>query len=443
MKRAGYIALIIGIALIIALVSYQGAGDVASAIAAASWGLVVVILVRLVPIALDGYVWRLLFLEGHRPPVATALWARWIGEAINTLVPAFQVGGAVVRSRLMIMRGVPGRIAGASVVVDLTLSTLTQLLFTLVGVGLLLAHYGNNDIAKGVGAGVAGGFVVVALLCAFQHRGLFGAAIGLVARLAKGRAWDDAIGGAHALDGAIRDLYRRRWLLAANATGQLAAWTLGAAEIYAALYFMGYKVTIADALLLESLIIATRTAAFFVPGALGVQEGVFVLLGGVIGLGPEVALALSLIKRVRELAIGVPGLFAWQIAEGKNLIARTAARRPAPPPASSRRSCESGGQDPSAPNNQLSGRIGPHCGSLGGRPRASTRGGTPRSNQGRNHDHRCGEIRGRPTRTPLQVRLSRRGLRRRSLFSGQRRVVRAGRALASAEGPALVSCPGP
>ena len=355
MKRAGYIALIVGIALIIALVSYQGAGDVASAIAAASWGLVVVILVRLVPIALDGYVWRLLFLEGHRPPVATALWARWIGEAINTLVPAFQVGGAVVRSRLMIMRGVPGRIAGASVVVDLTLSTLTQLLFTLVGVGLLLAHYGNNDIAKGVGAGVAGGFVVVALLCAFQHRGLFGAAIGLVAQLAKGRAWDDAIGGAHALDGAIRDLYRRRWLLAANATGQLAAWTLGAAEIYAALYFMGYKVTIADALLLESLIIATRTAAFFVPGALGVQEGVFVLLGGVIGIGPEVALALSLIKRVRELAIGVPGLFAWQIAEGKNLIARTAARRPAPPPASSRRSCESGGPGPERPEQSTVG----------------------------------------------------------------------------------------
>ena len=290
---------------------------------------------------------------GRRSP--PALWARWIGEAINTLVPAFQVGGAVVRSRLMIMRGVPGRIAGASVVVDLTLSTLTQLLFTLVGVGLLLAHYGNNDIAKGVGAGVAGGFVVVALLCAFQHRGLFVAAIGLVARLAKGRAWDDAIGGAHALDGAIRDLYRRRWLLAANATGQLAAWTLGAAEIYAALYFMGYKVTIADALLLESLIIATRTAAFFVPGALGVQEGVFVLLGGVIGLGPEVALALSLIKRVRELAIGVPGLFAWQIAEGKNLIARTAARRPAPPPASSRRSCESGGPGPERPEQSTVG----------------------------------------------------------------------------------------
>ncbi len=322
MKRAGYIALIVGIALVIGLVCYQGAGDVAGAIAAAGWGLIAVILVRLVPIALDGYVWRLLFPENHKPSVATALWARWIGEAINTLVPAFQVGGALVRSRLMIMRGIPGRVAGASVVVDLTLSTLTQLLFTLVGAGLLLAHYGNSDIAKGVGAGVAAGFLVVAALCVFQHRGLFGALMGMLARIARGRAWDNAIGGAQALDAAILDLYRCRWRLTANAAGQLAAWTLGAAEIYAALYFMGYEPSIADVLLLESMIIATRTAAFFVPGALGVQEGVFVLLGTVVGLGPEVALALSLIKRVRELVIGVPGLVAWQVAEGRNLLAR-------------------------------------------------------------------------------------------------------------------------
>ena len=321
-----------------------------------------VVLVRLVPIMLDGYVWRLLFLEGHRPPVLTALWARWIGEAINTLVPAFQVGGAVVRSRLMIMRGVPGRIAGASVVVDLTLSTITMLFFTLVGIGLLMSRYGESDIARAIGFCVAGGFVVVILLCVFQQRGLFGWIIGLVARFAKGHAWDNAIGGAQALDETILDLYRRRWLLAGNAAGQLAAWVLGAAEIYAALYFMGYEVTIADALLLESLVLATRTAAFFVPGALGVQEGVLVLLGGVVGLGPEVALALSLVKRVRELVIGVPGLLAWQIAEGKNLLTRvpTRARSAA---------VHAGAPGPRRPRLSRPGRSAPVAGCAGSRVR--------------------------------------------------------------------------
>ena len=264
--------------------------------------------------------------------VLTALWARWIGEAVNTLVPAFQVGGAVVRSRLMVMRGVPGRIAGASIVVDLTLSTITLLFFTLVGIGLLMARYGESDIARAIGACVAGGFVVVILLCVFQQRGLFGWIIGIVARFAKGRAWDNAIGGAQALDEAILDLYRPDagfWQATRSASSPPGC--SAQAEIYAALYFMGYEVTIADALLLESLVLATRTAAFFVPGALGVQEGVLVLLGGVVGLGPEVALALSLVKRVRELVIGVPGLFAWQLAEGKNLLSRSARRAAAAP----------------------------------------------------------------------------------------------------------------
>ncbi len=320
MARGGYIALIVGIALVIGLVAYQGAGAVTAAIAATGWALVLVVLSRLVPIALDGYVWRLLFTEDHRPPVRTALWARWIGESVNTLVPAFQVGGALVRARLMVVYGIPGRVAGASVVVDLTLSTLTQLLFTLVGIGLLLALYGNNDIAMAAGLGVGIGLAMVIAFFFFQHHGLFGLVIRTLARIVKRRDWVEAVGNAEALDEAIRALYRRRGLLAMNSVGQLAAWILGAAEIWLALHFMGHPVTIADALLMESLVLAVRTAAFFVPGALGVQEGVFLLLGAVIGISPEVALALSLIKRVRELAIGIPGLVAWQIAEGKTLF---------------------------------------------------------------------------------------------------------------------------
>jgi putative membrane protein len=264
------------------------------------------------------------------------MWARWIGEGVNTLMPSLQVGGALVKTRLMVLYGIPGRVAGASVVVDLTLSVLTQLLFTLVGVGLLLAHYGDSGIARGAGAGVGAGLVLVVGFCVFQHRGLFRALVGLVSRFAKGRDWVAAVGGATALDDAIRALYRRRWTLTINASGQFLAWVLGAAEIWLALYFMGHPVTVADALLLESLILAVRSAAFFVPGALGVQEGAFVLLGAAIGLGPEVALGLSLIKRLRELVIGVPGLLAWQVTEGRQLFSVRSARKAAAVAASAR-----------------------------------------------------------------------------------------------------------
>ncbi len=320
MKLLGYIALILGIGAIVALVIYQGAGDVADALATVGWGLILVVVIRIIPIVIDGAAWRILFDHSHRPRMADVQWARWIGESVNTLLPALQIGSALVRTRLMLMRGVPGRVAGATVVVDLTISTLTQLLFTLVGIGFLLSHYGENNIAKGAGAGVVLGLLLVLLFFAFQQRGMFSWLVNIVARVSKGRDWVNAVGGAEALDKAIRDIYRRKRILALNATGQMLAWTIGAFEIWLALYFMGYEISVGDAMLLESLILAVRASAFFVPGALGIQEGAFVLLGAVIGLSPEVALALSLIKRFRELVIGVPGLLVWQFTEGRQMI---------------------------------------------------------------------------------------------------------------------------
>ena len=37
----------------------------------------------------------------------------------------------------------------------------------------------------------------------------------------------------------------------------------------------------------------------------------------IFGLTPEVALAVSLIKRVRDFVLGVPALATWQVMEGR------------------------------------------------------------------------------------------------------------------------------
>ena len=94
--------------------------------------------------------------------------------------------------------------------------------------------------------------------------------------------------------------------------------------------------------MLESLGQAVRAGAFAVPGALGVQEGGYVMLGRVVGLGPETALALSLAKRVRELVLGIPGLIAWQL-DARGDRAASAARGAAGMSARSRARCAAGG----------------------------------------------------------------------------------------------------
>jgi uncharacterized membrane protein YbhN (UPF0104 family) len=85
-------------------------------------------------------------------------------------------------------------------------------------------------------------------------------------------------------------------------------WLVGTGEVFLILQLLGHPVSWVTALLLESLGQAIRGAAFAIPGALGVQEGGYLLLAPFAGLSPDSALALSLAKRSRELLLGLPGL---------------------------------------------------------------------------------------------------------------------------------------
>jgi uncharacterized membrane protein YbhN (UPF0104 family) len=89
---------------------------------------------------------------------------------------------------------------------------------------------------------------------------------------------------------------------------------------------MGYDIDFGDAVLIESLMHAVRGAAFAVPGALGAQEGGLIVLCAIFGVPPEAALALSLVKRLPDLVLGVPGLFAWQAMEGWHFHGRGRAK---------------------------------------------------------------------------------------------------------------------
>jgi uncharacterized membrane protein YbhN (UPF0104 family) len=129
-------------------------------------------------------------------------------------------------------------------------------------------------------------------------------------------------GRAEAIDEAIVATYRRRFALSSAGLLRLVGWAIGAGEVWLTMYVLGKPLSVIDAFILESLSAGVRGAAFMVPGALGAQEGGMVLFGALLGLPADLALAVSLTKRVRELALGLPGLAAWQWVEGRRLLAR-------------------------------------------------------------------------------------------------------------------------
>jgi uncharacterized membrane protein YbhN (UPF0104 family) len=126
----------------------------------------------------------------------------------------------------------------------------------------------------------------------------------------------DAVRGLHA---ELMKLQDNRVALAKASCIHLLAWVLGTFEVWLVLDAMGAAVSLPTALVIESLGMAARSAGFVVPGALGVQETGFILVCGLFQISPDTAIALSMVKRVRELAVGVPGLVAWQLSEGKRL----------------------------------------------------------------------------------------------------------------------------
>src|SRR6185437_13456475 len=132
--------------------------------------------------------------------------------------------------------------------------------------------------------------------------------------------FDALVGGAVPLDRAVRRLYRRRRAVLACFAWQLAGWSAGTGEIWLALVFLGHPVALADAFAIEAVIQALSSSAFVVPAALGVQEGGFLVVGGLVGLTPELALALALVRRARDVIIFVPALLLWQIGAGRRAL---------------------------------------------------------------------------------------------------------------------------
>ncbi len=55
-------------------------------------------------------------------------------------------------------------------------------------------------------------------------------------------------------------------------------------------------------------------------GGVGVQDGALIAASAIFGVPPEVGLAMALIKRVPDLVLGIPALFAWQALEGRRLL---------------------------------------------------------------------------------------------------------------------------
>jgi len=319
MKIAGIIATLAGLVLGTGLVAYYGFGAVAAGLLAVGWlGFAAVCAFHLGLFALLGSAWYAVLPPPRRPGVWAFAWGRAIRDAGSDVLPLTAMGGFVTGARAVSLLGVPAALAFASTIIDVTLELVAEIAYTTLGLLLLVWYRPDTSLAYPatlglVVAAIATGAFVVA------QRGGFGLVQRMAGKLAS-RWLPAAIVHASSVQDAVQDLYRRRRGLQLGVAFHLLAWLGTGIEAWVALRFLGHPLDLGAVLAIESLLYAARSAAFIVPNALGVQEGAYVVLGALFGLDPQTALALSILKRGRDLAIGVPALLSWQALESRRLL---------------------------------------------------------------------------------------------------------------------------
>lgn len=326
MKAAGKIRVtmwslgLVGAALFTFLLIRQGASQVGVAFASAGWAIAAVVIYHFaVPVLLDAVAWWVLFPKSDRLALWQLLWMRWIGESVSTLVPSATVGGDVVRARLAALRGVSVPVAAASVLVDITLGVFVQIAFTLSGLALIIVATGHQSFVRPTLIGALIGIIAIVGFYIVQRLGMFRFIGVIISKLANSPDWQSLAQSGDTLDRTIRMLYSRRRGVIGCCVWTAVSLVLGSGEIWIALHAIGLHATFVNALIFQSVIFTIRSAMFPVPGALGVQEGGYVVIGNLLGIPGDAAFALSLIARVRELVLGIPGLISWQLIEARRL----------------------------------------------------------------------------------------------------------------------------
>jgi len=320
MRIAAYIGGLLGLALLVALVIRSDLSAMLHTLDSGGLQLLWLVPYRGLFFALYAVGW--LALLGPYDPTRRAglgylFWVTAVREAVDRLLPVASVGGGVVGVRLMRWRGLTTVPVSATVIVEMVTTLIVVYLFTALGL-LLLVEFNatGRDYHRLLLAFTLTLPVPVATVLLLRY----GSAFGRLQKFLRPMVGESITSEqAQSLDHELRACLRRgrRWL--ASAALQFAALTSGCFEIWFALRLFGHPVSWATALVLESMTQAVRHLAFIVPGGLGVQEAGLVIFGHAFGISGELALAVSMAKRIREVLCGLPALMSWQWSESRRI----------------------------------------------------------------------------------------------------------------------------
>lgn len=309
---------LIGLAVSVLLIGWFGFGNVLDAISSVGWARFGVLIGwQLVLFVILGAAWEAIMPQRNRHQPWVLVWGRMVRDCSANCLPFSQVGGFVFGARAVTLHGLSWSTATASTVVDVTAEFLAEVAFTMIGLGILIARAPRSEVVVPleVGIGVA---VVACFAFVWLQRGaapLFAKISGRIA----GRWFANAQERLQVLQAELSLIYGNTLRLALGFAVHLLGWIGTGFAGWLAYRAVGVPINFDTALGIEALLAAVAAVSFLVPINAGVQEAGYVGLGAIYGIPAEMSLAVSLLRRARDLSIGIPVLLIWQFVEIKRL----------------------------------------------------------------------------------------------------------------------------
>lgn len=322
MRALKALYLLIGVALLGVVVAEIDVAEVGGQVTAVGLGFAAIVAVYFVAFALDSVTWHLTIPSAPFDAAwAYRIWkVRMVGEAFNIVMPAAGMGGEPAKAVLLKKHyGTSYREGTASLILAKTINLIALVVFLVGGFVLMIGGTSLPAAYEGVAAaGLAALGAGVILFFAVQRFGITSLAGTWISRRPLGRRIEAVLHHVRDMDARLVRFYRdSRGRFAVAFHLALLNWLLGVVEVYLTLLFVGHPVSWADAWIIEAVAQLVRTGTFFIPASIGAQEGAFLLVCGAITGSPSVGVAVSVVRRLREVI-----WIVWGFALGASLSLR-------------------------------------------------------------------------------------------------------------------------
>jgi glycosyltransferase 2 family protein len=314
MKYFKFIYLFIGCALFTIILHRTDLNEVWEKVTHIGWlGVLIVLIIYLFVFITDVGGWQLAFdqLPLNFRWFYRLFLVRMVGEALNRVTPLASLGGEPVKAMLLKTHyGLLYRDTASSLVLSTTIDMIGLVVFLIIGFAFLLM--GNSlplsfKIIAGLGLMVFS--VAIALFFLIQR---FKLMTKLSEILVKYRFARKLKGILHLIeetdDNLVRFYTTNHKRFAYAFIMAFLNWPLGVLEVYFVMQFLGNPISLWDAWIIEAIAQLVRNSTFFIPSSIGTQDGAFLVICSYITGSSTLGIAVSVIRRFREIIWIIGGL---------------------------------------------------------------------------------------------------------------------------------------